>query len=123
MRLSIISLAQKGISVPSRGRPGHIVSDVTREKIRNKKLGKKLGKYDFDLVRREVALEGAQRYLITSRVIPDAIMVEGSNLIALEISSTKSDPTSGTNSLMTADVSKYTLFFTDFPHASQLIHR
>lgn len=37
------------------------------------------------LILLEVALEGAQRYLITSRVIPDAIMVEGSNLIALEI--------------------------------------
>jgi hypothetical protein len=81
----LISLAQKGISVPSRGRPGHIVSDETREKIRNIKLGKKLGKYDFDLVRREVALEGAPRYIVTNPVIPDAIIIEGTNVIAVEI--------------------------------------
>lgn len=84
-----ISQSQLGVSVPSRGRIGHIVSDETREKIRNKKLGKKLGKYDLDLVKREVALEGAQRYLITSPIIPDAIIVEGTRVIALEIQKTR----------------------------------
>jgi hypothetical protein len=81
----LISQAQKGISVLSRGRPGHIVSDETREKIRNTKLGKKRGKYDFALVRQELALEGVQRYFVTYPIIPDAIIVEGTNVIALEI--------------------------------------
>ncbi|MEO9362478.1 MAG: hypothetical protein ABI348_01135 [Nitrososphaera sp.] len=80
-----ISQAQIGISVPSRGRPGHIVSDETRVKIRNAKLGKKLGKYDFNLVRNEIALEGAQRYFVTYPIIPDAIIIDGTRVIALEV--------------------------------------
>ncbi|WP_415280911.1 NUMOD3 domain-containing DNA-binding protein [Candidatus Nitrososphaera sp. FF02] len=80
----LISQAQKGISVLSRGRPGHIVSDETKAKIRNARLGKKRGKYDFDLVRQEVAL-GAQRFFVTNPIIPDAIIVEGTKVIALEI--------------------------------------
>jgi hypothetical protein len=81
----LISQAQKGISVLSRGRPGHIVSDETKAKIRNARLGKKRGKYDFDLVRQEVALEGAQRFFVTNPIIPDAIIIEGMKVIALEI--------------------------------------
>jgi hypothetical protein len=85
----LISLAQKGISVPSRGRFGHIVSEETREKIRNAKLGKKLGKYDFALVRQELALEDVQRYFVTYPIIPDAIIVEGTRIIALEVQKTR----------------------------------
>jgi hypothetical protein len=80
-----ISRAQIGISVPSRGRPAHIFSDETSAKIRNTKLGKKLGKYDFNLVGHEIALEGAQRYFVTYPIIPDAIIVDGTRVIALEV--------------------------------------
>jgi hypothetical protein len=80
-----ISLAQRGISVLSRGRPGKTIPQEIREKIRQTKLGMKLGKYDFDVITKELGIQKPDRAVPLFGLIPDAIMLVGKKLIALEV--------------------------------------
>lgn len=81
-----ISIAQKGISVPTRGRPGHKVSDETKEKIRLKKLGNMNGGQKHHIIiHKELSFRKTSKYAITKGLVPDAIFIEDGKLVALEI--------------------------------------
>lgn len=79
-----ISRAQKGITFMSRARPGHEVTEETKEKIRLKKLGKP-SKKDYDIIMRELAFRAKGKYAITKGLVPDAIFIEDGKLVALEV--------------------------------------
>lgn len=75
---------QLGVSVPSRGRKGHIITAETREKIRQSKLGIAT-KTDHSIILTELAFRKVKRFAVTHGLIPDAIFIEDGKLVALEI--------------------------------------
>jgi len=84
----MIKKAQEGVSVKSRGRIGHIVSEETREKIRQKRLKQikdmKIKQYSFHLIHECMKNLGESKYVITNGVVPDAIYTKNNKLIAVE---------------------------------------
>lgn len=80
-----ISDKQTGVSVLTRGRKGHIVSEETKEKIRSVKKGKNGIVPDWKIVTTEMQRRGINKYVMTTRPVPDAIWVEDGKLIALEL--------------------------------------
>jgi hypothetical protein len=80
-----ISKKQTGVSVPSRGRVGHAVSDEAKEKIRQSKVGVP-HRQDYDIVVGEMARRGITQYVtLTKRPIPDAVFIEDGKLVAVEV--------------------------------------
>jgi hypothetical protein len=79
---------QLGVSVLSRGRPGHTVSQAVREKIRLAKTGVPT-KSDHDIIIKELVYRGTPKYAITRNIIPDAIFIEDGRLVALEVEKKK----------------------------------
>ncbi len=79
-----ISNSQKGISVLSRGRKGHIVTEETKEKIRQSRLGTSSIK-DNNIIIEDIISRKVQKYALTEKLIPDAIYIENGKLVALEI--------------------------------------
>lgn len=84
---SKIRSKQFGISVMSRGKPGRIIPQEVRDKIRNSKLGVPTPK-DWEGMRKELNMyEG----LIDTKVIPlikpvpDGILIQNGQVIAVEI--------------------------------------
>jgi hypothetical protein len=81
---------QLGVSVLSRGRTGHIVSEETREKIRLKKLGKP-APVDTQIILNELKFRKAQKYFAMVGLIPDAIFFEDGKPVALEVQKSRWD--------------------------------
>lgn len=80
-----VSESQIGVSVPSRGKKGHMTTEETREKIRQSKLGVPCKNNHYDLVVKELALRQKTKYAITKGTVPDAIFIEDGKLVALEV--------------------------------------
>jgi hypothetical protein len=80
-----ISLAQKGISVLSRGRKGHPVSEETKEKLRLRKLGNTNGQNHHLIIDKELSFRKTSKYAITKGLVPDAVFIEDGKLVALEV--------------------------------------
>lgn len=79
-----IAEKQKGKSLLTRGRKGHVVSDETKEKIKLTKIGKPWNG-DWDIVHRAAQIKKLQKYVVTRAPIPDIIYVEDGKLIAIEV--------------------------------------
>jgi len=79
-----LSQSQKGVSVLSRGRKGHKLSQETKEKIRKAKLGKSSIK-DNHIILNDLKTRNYDKAITTIKVIPDAIMMKDGKLIALEV--------------------------------------
>ena len=79
-----ISIAQKGVSVMSRGRKGKVIPQDVREKIRNSKIGVP-SKKDFEIVNTALKQLGVSKAAITKGLVPDAIFIENGRLVALEV--------------------------------------
>lgn len=85
-----LSQSQKGISVLTRGRPGHTVSEETKEKIRLKKLGNVNGQKHHIIIDKELSFRKTDKYAITKGLVPDAIFIdEDGKLVALEVEQKK----------------------------------
>lgn len=83
-----ISVAQKGVSVMSRGRKGRIIPEDVKEKIRRSKIGIP-NKKDNDIILNDLKTRHYDKVITTIKVIPDAIMVKDGKLIALEVEKKK----------------------------------
>lgn len=82
--------AQKGVSVLSRGRFGHVVSEETRAKLRELKKVQKPTQTDWDVVLREVEHRGIKNGAIMTAPIPDYVFIdEHGKLAAIEIEKEK----------------------------------
>jgi hypothetical protein len=79
-----ISIAQKGVSVPARGRFGHSVSEATKEKIRLKKLGRP-APVDTAIIISELKFRKIEKYFAMVGLIPDAVFIQDGKLVALEV--------------------------------------
>lgn len=80
-----ISDTQRGISIMSRGKPGHIVYEETRHRLSLTRTGGST-KQDYAIVPKEMAYRGIASYVnLTKRPIPDAIFIENGKLIAVEV--------------------------------------
>ena len=75
---------QLGVSVLSRGRVGHTVSEETKEKIRLKKLGKP-APVDTAIILNELKFRKIEKSFAMVGLIPDAVFIEDGKLVALEV--------------------------------------
>lgn len=86
-----ISQSQKGKSVLTRGRPGHVLTEETKEKIRQSKLqlNKKIIP-DWEIVHKAAEIQNLKKYVITRAPIPDILFVdENGKLVAVEVEKKK----------------------------------
>ncbi|MDE1814297.1 MAG: hypothetical protein KGH87_08210 [Thaumarchaeota archaeon] len=79
-----ISKKQRGISVMSRGRPGHITTEETRRKISLSKTGQSYPK-DWNIILEELQNQKFDRSMPLIKPVPDAIMIKDGKVIALEV--------------------------------------
>lgn len=79
-----IKYKQKGISVMSRGRKGHIITQETKDKIRLSKLGVPAPK-DFQVIINEIKLEESTKTIPLVKRIPDGIIIRNNKVIAFEV--------------------------------------
>lgn len=84
LHLIKVAKQQKGMSRPECGRKGHSVSQETRDKIRNAKLGKP-SPQDTDIILRELQNQRYQKAVTTIGLVPDAIFLRDGKLIAFEL--------------------------------------
>jgi len=87
-RIRKVALSQKGTSRPECGRKGHEVSQETRDKIRQSKLGKPSPK-DTEIILSELKNQYYQKAVTTIKLVPDAILFRDGKLIAFELEKKK----------------------------------